>query len=92
MTPQEQAKGNMLRAAQVYARFDRTDPFALRRAVTHIEIGLASVHRGPNNEWSVDAGPAFYDAEQHREARKIVGHDGTVQTYDIPVYRNVRRP
>jgi hypothetical protein len=92
MTPGTIARSRMISEARVYAAFDRTDPFALRRAVTHIDNGVAQVHRGMNNEWSIDAGPAFYSAEMHREARKIVGFDGKVQTYDVHVYRNVRRP
>jgi hypothetical protein len=85
-------RARMIQAAQVYARADRTDPFSMMRMMTHIDNGVASIHAPANRDYDIAAGPGFYNAEMHREARKIVGSDGKEQTFDVPVYRNVSRP
>lgn len=86
------ARARMIQGARVYAAADRTDPFAMARMVTHIDNGVAGLHRGLNKDYDIAPGPAFYNAEMHREARKIVGSDGQEQVFDVPVYRNVVRP
>lgn len=85
-------RARMIDGAKKYALADRTDPFAFRRMVTHIDNGVASVHRGLNKDYDLAAGPAFYNAETYREPRKIVGSDGQEQVFDIMVFRNVVRP
>ena len=86
------ARARMIEGAKKYALADRTDPFAMARMVTHIDNGVAAVHRGPNAEYDLAAGPAFYNAEVYREPRKIVGSDGKEQVFDVMVFRNVVRP
>lgn len=43
--------------AKRYAAFDRSDPFALKRALMHIRNGLA--------EPKTDGSDAMYDVEEH---------------------------
>lgn len=86
------ARARMIEGAKKYALADRTDPFAMDRMVAHIDNGVASVHRPANEEYDLASGPAFYSADTYREAHKIVGSDGSEQTYDLMVFRNVVRP
>jgi hypothetical protein len=87
------SRARMLDAARLYAKADRTDPFAMMRMVTHIDNGVASVHRSANAEYELSPGPAFYNAEQHREQYQVFQHGSTTPvTVDRVVYRNVVRP
>jgi hypothetical protein len=86
------SRARMIDGARKYALADRTNPFAFRQMMTHIDNGVASVHRGLNKDYELAAGPAFYSAETLREARKIIGSDGQEQIYDIMTFRNVVRP
>lgn len=85
-------RARMIQAAKVFAAADRTDPFSMARMVTHIDNGVASIHAPANRDYDIAAGPGFYNAEMHREARKVTGSDGKEMTFDVPVYRNVVRP
>lgn len=91
-TPQDLAFRRMSEAARRYAAADRTDPFALSRAMSHIVSGAASAHRPANKDYDLSAGAAYYDAEPQRELRKAAGHDGREIEFDVVVYKNVARP
>lgn len=68
-------------AAKRYAAAEKSDPFAYRRAKTHLLNGVAS-YANANGQ------PAYYDAEPHTETRLLP--NGT--EYHVTVYRNVHRP
>ncbi len=70
----------ILDGAQAYAASDRSDPFALRRALTHIRTGVVGYNS--HNE------DAIYSAEPYQEQRMLP--DG--RTYHVTVYRNIKRP
>ena len=91
-TPHDLAVRRMSEAARRYAAADRTDPFALSRAMSHIACGVASPHRPANKDYDLSAGVGYYDAEPQRELRKATGHDGREIEFDVVVYRNVVRP
>ncbi len=67
-------------AARRYAIADKSDPFTLARAMSHLRSGIASF----NN----DGEPAFYRADPVAETRKLP--DG--RTYTATAYRNLARP
>jgi hypothetical protein len=81
----------MIAAARRYAAADRTDPFALRRALAHIDNGVASYRRPANREWDMEAGQSFYDATAFREQRTI-RHGDQEAKVDVVSYRGVVRP
>lgn len=70
----------MIDGARNYAAAEKSDPFALDRAMTHIRTGIAGIT--PNGE------DAFYKAEPHQEER--LTPDG--RPYMATVYRNIQRP
>lgn len=74
-------------AARRYSAADRSDPFAFRRAMTHINNGIASTLG--------DGRDAIYDATEATETRMLPDgmtfSDGGNQ-WNVPVYRNVMRP
>lgn len=72
---------DMIKAAKRYALADKSDPFALRRAMTHLRTGVAQAHNTNGQE-------AFYDATPFEETRYL--EDGT--SYLATVYRNIHRP
>lgn len=75
----------MHQAAERYAASDKSDPFAYRRAMTHLRNGIAV--------WSDQQGqPAYYDAEEALEPRAIKMPNGQVLEWNATVYRNIRRP
>jgi hypothetical protein len=83
----------MVEAARRFAQADRSDPFAMRRAMAHIANGVASPSRGGNQEYDVAAGtPSYYDAEPSREMRKALGYGGREFEYDVVSFRNIVRP
>lgn len=89
----QMARHRMIEAAKRYAAADRTDPFAFRRAVSHINNGLATIIRGERNK-DFDLVPAvtsFYDADAQRETVKIQAGDREIEA-DRIVYRSVVRP
>lgn len=93
MKPSDKARERMIEAARPYIRSDRTDPFTAARVMAHIDNGVATISRPENRDYDIQSGsPGFYTATQHREARKMRGSDGSMQTYDVPVYRAVARP
>lgn len=75
----QQALIRMTHGAQRYAEADRSDPFALHRAYSHIRNGVASVE-------------SYYDAEEYTEMRTIIGSSGEAQTFPVKAFKNVRRP
>ena len=74
----------MYEGAEVYARADKSDPFAYRRAISHIKNGFASVTNDKGQA-------AYYDAEQVVEHREYV-HEGRVVKFTVPAYINMVRP
>lgn len=66
----------VLKAAQRYAAFDKSDPFTLARALCHIRQGLCS--------YTEDGEAGDYDAEEHLS----IGEGGAVHVH----YTNIRRP
>jgi hypothetical protein len=71
----------MIERAKLYASADPSDPFAYRRARTHIANGIASFSDKHGQE-------AYYSAEPYTETRALP--DGT--EYQATVYRNRYRP
>ena len=78
-------KQEMTEAAKRYAASDPSDPFAFRRAMTHLANGVASYG-------SKDGKPAYYDAELYHEPRAIIMPNGQKLEWQAEVYRNVHRP
>jgi hypothetical protein len=92
-TARQMARHRMIEAAKRYAASDRTDPFAFRRAVAHIDNGLCTVIRGERNK-DFDLVPAvtsFYDAQESREIVKVNAGEREVEAERV-VYRSVVRP
>ena len=87
------ARQRMIEGARRYAAADRTDPFAFRRAVAHIDCGLATIARGERSNTFdlVAAQPAYYDAEASREMVKV-NAGGELVDYERVVYKSVVRP
>lgn len=87
--PNAIAKSRMIDGAKRYAAADRSDPFAFRRALAHIECGVATVIRGEHSrEYDLDrAQTGFYAADAYTYEREIKGL-GKVPTVG---YRNVVR-
>ena len=75
----------LIEAAQRYAASDPSDPFAFKRAMTHLGNEVAS-YSNQNGQ------AAFYDAELHYEARAITLPSGKKLEWQAEVYRNVHRP
>ena len=70
-------------AAERYAKANRSDPWALARALTHIRTGVVGyVERG--NEMS----DALYDATPHTEFRTTA----LGEQYPVQVFGSVVRP
>ena len=76
-------------AAARYAAADRTDPFALRRAMAHIKSGVAQFAREDENG---NLTPCYYDASGYQEKRHYTKSSGEVVEYTVPAWRNVVRP
>ena len=78
---------NMKEQAKLYALADSSDPFAYRRAVTHLNNDVASYANAKGE-------PAFYSAEPYQEVRKLPDSpDGKPGAeYLATVYRNRFRP
>lgn len=72
-------RGHMIEAAKRYAAANKSDPFALPRAMLHINNGICDVDQHGRN--------SFYDALESEKERMLP--DGT--TYMVKVYRNVER-
>lgn len=53
--PMRHISPQMLRSAQAYAAAERSDPFALARALTHLRSGVASIDATYEAEWDVDS-------------------------------------
>lgn len=91
-TPNPRSQQRLIDGAKRYAQADRSDPFALRRAITHATNGVANTSRPSNQEYDIAAGVyAGYDAEPFRETRKIVNGSREI-VFDILSFRNVTRP
>ncbi len=77
----------MIEAAKLYALADSSDPFAYRRARTHIANGVATYANAKGEE-------AYYSAEPFLEERQLPtepnGKPG--EKYMATVYRNRFRP
>jgi hypothetical protein len=67
----------VLNAAKRYAAFDKSDPFALARALCHIRQGLCN--------YTADGKEGWYDAEEHS---RVEGVGGVVSTH----FTNMVRP
>lgn len=77
----------MIEAAKLYALADSSDPFAYRRARTHLLNGVATYANTKGEE-------AYYSAEPYSETRRLPNNaDGTPgEEYQATVYRNRYRP
>jgi hypothetical protein len=83
----------MIEAAKRYAAADRTDPFAFRRSVSHIDCGVATIIRGERSKDFnlVPALQGFYDAEVDRGFVKIAAGDREIEA-ERTTYRSMVRP
>jgi len=75
----------MLRAAARYAASDPSDPFALRRAITHLNNGVASYA-------TQNGSMGYYDAEEYTETRRLALPNGKTLEWQATAYKNVKRP
>lgn len=75
----------MIDGAINYARADKSDPFALRRAMAHLRSGIATFANGQGQE-------AFYSAEEYTETKSYTDGQGRNVEYHVPAYRNRVRP
>lgn len=79
----ESSRERYVKAAERYAKADRSDPFALARALTHVRTNVVGyVDRGR------DVSDALYDATPHTEMRK----SPSGELYPVVVYGSVVRP
>lgn len=69
----------MMDGAFAYALSDKSDPFALARAIAHTRNGFASIDGDKER---------CYGAERTSETRQLPGGE----TYSITVYKNAVRP
>lgn len=77
----------LIGGARIYAKADRSDPFAFNRAMTHINNGICEPFvddHGTTHE-------AGYDAEAFQESRSV-WIDGQKVEYHVVAYRNLNRP
>jgi len=74
--PVQKAADRLRQGAEDYARADRSDPFTLARALTHIRVGIVRS--------SVEA----YEASFMPETRK----DALGNSYVVTMPRNMKRP
>lgn len=72
---------NLYEHARLYAESEKSDPFAYRRAITHIRTGIAT-------HFAHDGKDGFYTAEEAVEERETM----LGVKYNAVVYRNVARP
>lgn len=70
-------KLHAVKGAYEYAKAEKSDPFALARALAHVRQGCA--------------GPGDYDAEETTETRAIDNGRGGIEEYQAVVYKNVKR-
>lgn len=90
----------MILAAENYARADKSDPFALARALAHIRSGVATITRDVlpmNRKWANQkvrepVSTAFWDAKPIDDVRQYEDYDQEVHTYRVTVYRDLSRP
>lgn len=82
---------DMVQGAQRYSQADKSDPFAFRRAMTHIKNGIAGFFFDNNG----NRHDAFYNAEEGKEERTLpkgqAFSDGS-NKYSVTTYRNMVRP
>ena len=71
---------HLVEGAKVYAQFDKTDPFTLQRAMTHIRVGLVNSSDDGYSAMPTIEGESYYDTKGNR--------------VDFPVtrFKNVQRP
>lgn len=82
----------MIAAARRYAASDRSDPFALSRALSHIESGVSSYRRPESREWDIaDRSAGFYDASPHRELKTVKTPTGETKIEAVS-FRGMARP
>lgn len=74
------AEARMRAGALRYAAADKSDPFSLRRALSHIYAGIC----GPTS----DGKDGFYDADEVPESAVTI----TGSPYMKTAYRNISRP
>lgn len=70
--------------ARQYADADRSDPFAMMRAVNHMKNGICS--------FTPDGKDGFYQAEVEYEDREIQRANGSWLRWKAPIYKNRARP
>ncbi len=81
-----------IEGARLYAKADRSDPFAFSRAMSHINNGLCKAYIKDENRFQE---AVLYNAKQAMEIHTLPpGHhfsDGSTE-YQVTVYREVTRP
>lgn len=80
-------KQRWMDGAERYARADRSDPFALARAMTHIRNGIVGLRS--------DGYEACYSADEHMETRTLpdgMKFSNGDTDYQVRTYRNITRP
>ena len=65
ISPRERLYQRMREGARNYASFDRSDPFALQRALSHIASGVCEPHAESGKD-------CHYDAEVFMEDGRVV--------------------
>lgn len=83
--PQTNSRQRIITGAYNYAAFDKSDPFALRRALSHIKNGVATLNNGKDN-------PGYYEAEEYPEHREFTNAEGKKVKYTVPAFKNIARP
>lgn len=81
----------MTDGAYAYAAANKSDPFALRRALTHVANGVAGFTYARDGTRQ----DAFYKAEKGKEERTLAYgqtfSDGS-NKYTVETYHNIQRP
>jgi hypothetical protein len=78
--PNNKFYSRMVDGAHNYAAADRSDPFALARAMAHIRSGLCGL--------KANGDEAIYSAQPYIETRKLPSGE----EYTVTAYKNAMRP
>lgn len=82
--PRQLYIARQLEQAKLFAKADRSDPFAYARARTHILNGLAMPKQ--------DGSPGGYNADEIHTKHTLVRGDGSILEYTKEDYINRQRP
>lgn len=101
------SRQRIMEAGERYAQFDKSDPFARDRIISHIINGIAQPTRGSRNLLNEAANrdehgksihvpygemEAYYDCDVGTEERSFTNARGDEVKYTVPTYRNLIRP